>query len=253
MKVADLLPFGNSQVPLQGGNQGPDFGVPFAEAVATGSLPFLLPAPTRLKRSTVVTVPLVVELDEWLVGALGFQPNHTRWVLLPELRSRLEQCILVELRSWENNGAPTWYTGTGYPKKRQLGRVGKKILILETLFARSLIDRRYELERTRVNTILPVSPWHLKLGLIIPTILQGRLGSQGMVTFPRLSWWRMLSLRLRYQDTYPPLRYLVLIFLPKLCLYYGPEIPKLYWRLIKTLRLRLSIIKRSMLSTDLLE
>src|SRR5438045_6022873 len=96
MLVKDLLanPYLDPGYPLEGWQPNlpprrpdPDLGAPFATVVAQGRIPYPLPGYRTLRRSTVVTGPVVVKLEEWLVTALGWLPR-TKAVIIPPQTGR---------------------------------------------------------------------------------------------------------------------------------------------------------------------
>lgn len=129
----------------------------------------------KLKLSTNVTEPLVVELDDSPFGAFASENFQRMWikylVVLPKKGSRLlRDCILVTPRNWERAGLPSYWTSTGSTFLRPIGQAGAKNLVRGCLScqsshpwgwcaASSYVDRKYKYTMSRVLRRTRIDFW----------------------------------------------------------------------------------------------
>lgn len=114
----------------QSERQQEDGYVPFAEAVALERIPLPFLEFQMLRSDTIVFEPLVVNLDESLVGVIGY----SQLILLPPEMDQpgeggsLQDCILVTPKSWAARGCRNYYLATTSRRKMRLRASGARAL-----------------------------------------------------------------------------------------------------------------------------
>lgn len=126
------------------------------------------PERRKLKLSTSVIEPLVVELDASRFGDF----NCGRYlIILPKRGSRsLQDCILIRPENWELSGLPNYWIYTASVEKRPLGRSGAWNLVQGALWCQSAhqvawlaalkyVDRRYKYPMSRPQRRSRIEFW----------------------------------------------------------------------------------------------